>query len=131
MSQFMALLGPRAMSDLSLQSGPEATTDQAVFTCLFMSSVLEPTSNAWRKWQRTRAAAPSADAHSNFAASPDGCTAAILMAHGIRSDPFVELISAGQASVTTEPVMAGDRETEDTRVRITDAGRQALTSEPT
>jgi hypothetical protein len=66
-----------------------------------------------------------------LAASSDGCTAAILMAHGFKSDPLVELISAGQASVTTERVMAGDRETEITRVRITDAGRQALTSEPT
>jgi hypothetical protein len=61
-----------------------------------------------------------------LAASPDGCTAAILMAHGFKSDVLVELINAGHASVTTERVTAGDREMEVTRVRITDAGRHAL-----
>ena len=44
-----------------------------------------------------------------LAASPDGCTAAILMAHGFKSDRLVELINAGLASVTTERVIAGDR----------------------
>jgi hypothetical protein len=53
-----------------------------------------------------------------LAASPDGCTAAILLAHGFKSDRLVELINAGLAS--------GDRAMEVTRVRITDAGRQAL-----
>lgn len=61
-----------------------------------------------------------------LAASPDGCTAAILLAHGFKSDRLVELINAGLASVTTERVIAGDRAMEVTRVRITDAGRQAL-----
>src|SRR5262245_13950406 len=61
-----------------------------------------------------------------LAASPDGCTAAILLAHGFKSDRLVELINAGLASVTTERVIARDRAMEVTRVRITDAGRQAL-----
>jgi hypothetical protein len=61
-----------------------------------------------------------------LAASPDGCTAAILLAHGFKSDRLVELINAGLASVTTERVIAGDRAMKVTRVRITDAGRQAL-----
>src|SRR5215472_9233188 len=61
-----------------------------------------------------------------LAASPDGCTAAILLAHGFKSDRLVELINAGLASVTTERVIAGDRAIQVTRVRITDAGRQAL-----
>jgi hypothetical protein len=39
---------------------------------------------------------------------------------------LVELINAGLSSVTTERVIAGDRAMEVTRVRITDAGRQAL-----
>jgi hypothetical protein len=34
-----------------------------------------------------------------LAASPDGCTAAILLAHGFKSDQLVELINAGLASV--------------------------------
>jgi hypothetical protein len=66
------------------------------------------------KWQRTRAA------------SPDGCTAAILMARGFKSDVLVELINGGHASVTTERVTVGDREMEVTRVQITNAGRHAL-----
>jgi hypothetical protein len=66
-----------------------------------------------------------------LAASPDGCTAAILMAHGFKSDRLVELINAGLASVTTERMIAADRAMEVTRVRITDAGRQALASDPT
>jgi hypothetical protein len=61
-----------------------------------------------------------------LAASPDGCTAAILMAHGFKSDQLVELINAGLASVTTERVVTGDRAMEVTRVRITEAGRRAL-----
>jgi hypothetical protein len=51
---------------------------------------------------------------------------AILLAHGFKSDRLVELINAGLASMTTERVIADDRATEVTRVRITDAGRQAL-----
>ena len=61
-----------------------------------------------------------------LAASSDGCTAAILLAHGFKSDRLVELINAGLASVTTERVIAGDRAIQVTRVQITDAGRQAL-----
>ena len=61
-----------------------------------------------------------------LAASSDGRTAAILLAHDFKSDRLVELINAGLASVTTERVIAGDRAMEITRVRITDAGRQAL-----
>ena len=52
-----------------------------------------------------------------LAASPDGCTAAILLAHGFKSYRLVELINA---------VIAGDRAIQVTRVQITDAGRQAL-----
>ena len=61
-----------------------------------------------------------------LAASPDGCTAAILLAHGFKSDRLVELINAGLASVTTERVVAGDRAMEVTRVRMTDAGTALL-----
>jgi hypothetical protein len=42
-------------------------------------------------------------------ASPDGCTAAILLTHPFKSDRLVELINAGLASVTTERVIADDR----------------------
>jgi uncharacterized metal-binding protein len=59
-------------------------------------------------------------------ACPDGCTAAILLAHGFKSDRLVELINAGLASVTTERVIADGRAMEVTRVRITDASQQVL-----
>jgi hypothetical protein len=61
-----------------------------------------------------------------LAASSDGCTAAILMAHGFTIEQMVELIDAGLVSVTTERVITGERAAEVSRVRITDAGRQAL-----
>src|SRR6516164_7551167 len=50
-----------------------------------------------------------------LAASSDGCTAAILLAHGFKSDRLVELINAGLASVTTERVVADDRAMQVTR----------------
>src|SRR5262249_57524040 len=61
-----------------------------------------------------------------LAASPDGCTAAILLAHGFKSDRLVELINAGLASVTTERIVAGSKTMEIARVRITEPGPPAL-----
>src|SRR5215472_4362765 len=61
-----------------------------------------------------------------LAASPDGCTAAILLAHGFKSDRLVELINAGLASVTTERIVASSKTMEIARVRITEAGRRVM-----
>jgi hypothetical protein len=60
-----------------------------------------------------------------LAASPDGCPEAILLAHGFTVSQLVELVRSGLASATGERVIAGKRELEIARVRITEAGRRA------
>jgi hypothetical protein len=49
-----------------------------------------------------------------------------MLAHGFSIDMMVELVNGGRASVTTERVVAGGKTIEVARVRITDAGRRAL-----
>ena len=61
-----------------------------------------------------------------LAASPDGCTEAILAAHGFTVAQMVELVRAGLAAATGERVIAGNRSMEVARVKITAAGRRAL-----
>jgi hypothetical protein len=63
-----------------------------------------------------------------LARSPDGMTEAMLLAHGFTVDMLADLIRAGLATAKTERIVAGGRPIEVTRVRITDAGRQALTA---
>jgi hypothetical protein len=63
-----------------------------------------------------------------LAASRDGVTEAILIAHGLTIDFQVELIRAGLATAKAERVVAGGRAIEVARVRITEAGRRLLTS---
>jgi hypothetical protein len=60
-----------------------------------------------------------------FAASLDGCTEAIMLAHGFTVEQMVELIHAGLATAKAERVVAGGRTIEVARVRITEAGRRA------
>jgi hypothetical protein len=61
-----------------------------------------------------------------LAASPHGCTEAILIAHGFTIDMLVKVIRAGLASAGTERMVAGGRSIDVSRLRITDAGRRAL-----
>jgi hypothetical protein len=62
-----------------------------------------------------------------LAGSPDGCTEAILLAHGsIPVALMVELVRAGLATAQTERVVASGLKLEIARVRITEAGRRAL-----
>jgi hypothetical protein len=56
----------------------------------------------------------------------EGCTEAILHAHGVATADIAELVRAGFASVTAERVVAGSRKMEVARVRITNAGRRVL-----
>ena len=56
----------------------------------------------------------------------DGCTEAILLAHGVTVELLVDLVRARLASATAERVVAGHETTEVARVRITAAGREAL-----
>jgi hypothetical protein len=61
-----------------------------------------------------------------LAACRDGCSEAIMLAHGFTIAQMVELVRAGLASATAERVVAGRRTMEIARVRITEAGRRAL-----
>jgi len=58
--------------------------------------------------------------------SPDGMTEAMLRAHGFTVEILVELVQAGLATTKSERVVAGGRPINVARMRITDAGRQAL-----
>jgi hypothetical protein len=53
----------------------------------------------------------------------DGCTEAMMLAHGFSIEQMVELVRAGLATATAERVRAGNRTLEVARVRITEAGR--------
>jgi hypothetical protein len=59
-------------------------------------------------------------------ASIDGCTEAIMLAYGFKTELLVELINAGFATTSIERMVAGRRRIEFTRLRITGAGRRAL-----
>jgi len=61
-----------------------------------------------------------------LAASPDGATEAILLAHGITVEMLADMVRAGLATAKAERVVAGGRSMEVVRVRITEAGRRAL-----
>jgi hypothetical protein len=61
-----------------------------------------------------------------LASCGDGCTEAILLAHGSTAEQMVELIRAGFATATAERVVAGGRTIEVARMRITEAGRRVL-----
>jgi hypothetical protein len=61
-----------------------------------------------------------------LASCRDGCTEALMLAHGFTIERMVEIISAGLATATAERVIAGGRSVEVTRIGITEAGRQAL-----
>jgi hypothetical protein len=61
-----------------------------------------------------------------LAGSRYGYTKAILRAHGFSIDMMIELVKAGLATTKRERMVADGRQTGVVRVRITDAGRQAL-----
>jgi len=61
-----------------------------------------------------------------LASCPDGCSEAILRAHGFTTDFLVDLIRAGLATAQTERAVVGRHSMQVTRMRITDAGRRAL-----
>jgi hypothetical protein len=62
-----------------------------------------------------------------LAACPqEGCTQAILVAHGFTVEQMVELVRAGLATATPQRVTAGRHKMEVAVLRITDEGRRAL-----
>src|SRR6516165_5423051 len=61
-----------------------------------------------------------------LASSRDGCTEAIMMAHGFTVEQLAELVHTGLAAASPQRILVGRRTVEVNRVRITDAGRQVL-----
>jgi hypothetical protein len=61
-----------------------------------------------------------------LAASRDGCSEAIMLAHGFSIDMMVELVKAGLASASAERMVAGGKRIEVATLRITEAGRRTL-----
>jgi hypothetical protein len=59
-----------------------------------------------------------------LASGPDGCTEAIMLAHGFTVEMMVDLVRARLATVKADRVVAGGRSIEVARVRIT-GGRTA------
>jgi hypothetical protein len=56
----------------------------------------------------------------------DGCSEAVLLAHGFRPKLIPELVRTGLATTQTEHVHGGGRVIDVSGIRITDAGRRAL-----
>ena len=76
--------------------------------------------------QRSRKRVPKPDrrrALELLASCRDGCTEALMLAHGVTVPQMVELVQAGLASAGAERMRAGKHEMEIARVRITEAGR--------
>jgi hypothetical protein len=65
-----------------------------------------------------------------LADAPEGVTPALMLAHGFRVELLVDLCIAGLAMAKPE-LRAGRRTMEVVRMRITEAGRQALTGKGT
>jgi hypothetical protein len=78
--------------------------------------------NGYHAATRRRALAVLAD-------SPDGCTEAIMLAHGFTADLLVELVQEDLASVSPER-KGGRKPLEVIRFKITESGRRALQSCP-
>jgi hypothetical protein len=64
-----------------------------------------------------------------LAASPDGCTEALMFANGFTAELLVELVQAGLASAHAERMIADGKMTEVGRVKISEAGWQALAAD--
>jgi hypothetical protein len=61
-----------------------------------------------------------------LAASPDGCTEALMFANGFTAELLVELVQAGLVSAHAERMVANAKITEVARVKISEAGWRAV-----
>ena len=59
-----------------------------------------------------------------LAGSPNGCTEATMIGHGVTVDDMIEMIKAGLAAVTVERMIIGRKPIDVTWVRIAEAGRR-------
>jgi hypothetical protein len=66
-----------------------------------------------------------------LAGAPEGVTEALMLAHGFRVELLVDLCIAGLAIAKPEHIRAGRRSMEVVRMKITEAGRQAVTGKGT
>jgi hypothetical protein len=84
---------------------------------------------AFKQPKRSRRRGPKPDRRRMLellASCRDGCTEAILLAHGFSVTQMVDLVSDGLATAHSQRVIVGRRTIEVARMRITEAGRQAL-----
>jgi hypothetical protein len=65
-------------------------------------------------------------AQRNGACPQEGCSEAVLLAHGFTVEQMVELVRAGLATATPQRVRAGRTTMEVATLRITEAGRRVL-----
>ena len=82
-----------------------------------MSSVGNPRRNA----RKPNAPAIRRRALELLASCGDGCTEAIMLAHGFSVEQMVDLVRAGLATAKAERVVAGGRSMQVSRLRITEA----------
>jgi hypothetical protein len=61
-----------------------------------------------------------------LAGSTNGCTEALMLTHGFTRAMLAKLILGGLATAETERMIAGSKAVSVRRVKITDAGREAL-----
>ena len=61
-----------------------------------------------------------------LASCPEGCTEAVMLAHGFTVRQMLELVRDELATASAERVVAGGKSIEIARVKITEAGRQIL-----
>src|SRR5262245_51450848 len=101
--------------------GPPAITALRRVGALIVTVAPMPTRRHYRRPNPDRRRALELLAGSRY-----GYTKAILRAHGFSIDMMVELVKAGLATTKRERMVADGRQTGVVRVRITDAGRQAL-----
>ena len=61
-----------------------------------------------------------------LAASPEGCTEALMFANGFTAELLIELVRAGLVSAHAERMVGDGKMTEVARVKLSEAGWQAL-----
>jgi hypothetical protein len=98
----------------------------ATLRTAFHAILKKPPTSPPRQCRAPAAPSPTAAALELLASCRDGCTEALMLAHGFTIEQVVELVRVGLATATTERMVAGNRTIEVARVRITEAGRRAL-----
>ena len=61
-----------------------------------------------------------------LAASPDGCTEGLMFANGFTAELLIELVRAGLASAHAERMVTDGKMTEVARMKLSEAGWQAI-----